>query len=151
MAVEGGYYLTPDLRMGVGYAFGSVDDRDFTGYRSTGGLYLNVSLKLNELFGGFGLQKPVPKQEQESEVSPLVRDGSQRQSKKPNKLTERLKKNQSDKLVNRLRREQGTENGKQGVRSSEVREESPVNNNQSRIPENQNKSSQTKLINNLKK
>ncbi|MCJ8282807.1 MAG: DUF2490 domain-containing protein, partial [Rivularia sp. ALOHA_DT_140] len=155
IAVEGGYYLTPDLRLGVGYAFGSVDDRDFTGYRSTGGLYLNVSLKLNELFGGFGLQKPVPKQEQESEVSPLVRDGSQRQSKKPkNKLTERLKKNQSDKLVNRLKQEQGNNNQPRGNReqedrNSQVRKESPVINTQSRVPSN--KSSQTKLINDLKK
>ncbi|MGB6295705.1 MAG: hypothetical protein WBF90_05900 [Rivularia sp. (in: cyanobacteria)] len=113
IAVEGGYYLTPDLRLGVGYAFGSVDDRDFTGYRSEGGLYLNVSLKLNELFGGFGLQKPVPKQQQESEVSPLVRDGNDsQQSQKPNKLSERLKKNQSDKLVNRLK-EQGTVSSEQ--------------------------------------
>ena len=148
IAVEGGYYLTPDLRLGVGYAFGSVDDRDFTGFRSTGGLYLNVSLKLNELFGGFGLQKPVPKQEQESEVSPLVRDGSQRQSEKPkSKLAERLKKNQSDKLVNRLKKQQGMRNG--GERTENL----PANtsNTQSRILENQNKSSQTKLINNLKK
>ncbi|MEO1183698.1 MAG: hypothetical protein AAFX46_02830, partial [Cyanobacteria bacterium J06636_27] len=148
IAVEGGYYLTPDLRLGVGYAFGSVDDRDFTGFRSTGGLYLNVSLKLNELFGGFGLQKPVPKQEQESEVSPLVRDGSQRQSEKPkSKLAERLKKNQSDKLVNRLKKQQGT--GNAGERTEKL----PTNtsNTQSRILENQNKSSQTKLINNLKK
>jgi uncharacterized protein YegP (UPF0339 family) len=68
LAVEGGYYLTPDLRMAVGYAFGSVDDRDFTGYRSESGFYLNISLKLNELLGGFGLQKPVPKQQRESEI-----------------------------------------------------------------------------------
>lgn len=143
IAVEGGYYLTPDLRLGVGYAFGSVDDRDFTGYRSEGGLYLNVSLKLNELFGGFGLQKTVPKQEQESE-SPLVRNGSQQQSQKPSELTERLKKNSQSKskLVNRLKREQGTGNGEQG------RENSSINNTQSRVP--QNKASQTKLINNLK-
>ncbi|MGB3636749.1 MAG: hypothetical protein WBA39_04035 [Rivularia sp. (in: cyanobacteria)] len=141
IAVEGGYYLTPDLRLGVGYAFGSVDDRDFTGYRSEGGLYLNVSLKLNELFGGFGLQKTVPKQEQESE-SPLVRNGSQQQSKKPSELAERLKKNQSDKLVNRLKREQGTGNGEQPT------EQFPASNTQSQIP--QNKASQTKLINNLK-
>ncbi|WP_407899644.1 hypothetical protein, partial [Scytonema sp. NUACC26] len=70
VAVEGGYYLTPDLRLGVGYSFGSVDyDRDFSGYRSEGGFYVNISLKLNELLGGFGLQKPVPKQQQESEIS----------------------------------------------------------------------------------
>ncbi|MDZ7962203.1 MAG: hypothetical protein RMY34_30760 [Aulosira sp. DedQUE10] len=72
IAVESGYYLTPDLRVGLGYSFGSVDDRDFTGYRSEGGVYLNISLKLNELLGGFGLQKPVPKQQQESEVQPLA-------------------------------------------------------------------------------
>ncbi|MGF1673503.1 MAG: hypothetical protein ACFCUV_07440 [Rivularia sp. (in: cyanobacteria)] len=135
IAVEGGYYLTPDLRLGVGYAFGSVDDRDFTGYRSEGGLYLNVSLKLNELFGGFGLQKPVPKQEQESEISPLVRNGSQSEEPKT-KLTERLKKNQSSQLVNRLRREQGIGNREEG------REQSQIPNI---------KSSQVKLINNLKK
>ncbi|MDF5727099.1 MAG: hypothetical protein PUP92_03460 [Rhizonema sp. PD38] len=71
VAVEFGYYLTPDLRIGLGYSFGSVDankDRDFTGYRSQDGIYVNISLKLNELFGGFGLQRPVPKQQQESEI-----------------------------------------------------------------------------------
>ncbi|MCX7594227.1 MAG: hypothetical protein N2235_10770 [Fischerella sp.] len=67
-ALETGYYVTPDLRLGLGYSFGSVDDRDFTGYRSEGGLYVNISLKLNELWGGFGLQEPVPKQQQESEI-----------------------------------------------------------------------------------
>ncbi len=66
VAVEAGYYLTPDFRIGVGYAFGSADDRDFTGYRSTGGPYLNVSFKVNELFGGFGRQKVAPPQQQES-------------------------------------------------------------------------------------
>lgn len=71
IAVETGYYLTPDLRLGVGYAFGSVDDRDFSGFRSQGGLYMNISLKLNELLGGFGLQRPVPRQQQESVVQPV--------------------------------------------------------------------------------
>jgi hypothetical protein len=74
LAVESGYYLTPDLRVAAGYSFGSVDvngDRDFSGYRSNGGFYLNISLKLNELLGGFGLQKPVPKQQQESVVQPV--------------------------------------------------------------------------------
>ena len=74
LAVESGYYLTPDLRLAAGYSFGSVDvnaDRDFSGYRSEGGFYVNVSLKLNELLGGFGLQKPVPKQQQESVVQPV--------------------------------------------------------------------------------
>jgi hypothetical protein len=75
LAVESGYYVTPDLRVAAGYSFGSVDvngDRDFTGYRSEGGLYLNISLKLNELLGGFGLQKPVPKQQQESVPKPTT-------------------------------------------------------------------------------
>ncbi|MBW4642778.1 MAG: hypothetical protein KME23_07235, partial [Goleter apudmare HA4340-LM2] len=44
------------------------DDRDFSGYRSAGGFYLNLSLKLNALFGGFGFQHPVPPQQMESEV-----------------------------------------------------------------------------------
>jgi hypothetical protein len=75
LAVESGYYVTPDLRVAAGYSFGSVDvngDRDFAGYRSEGGLYLNISLKLNELLGGFGLQKPVPKQQQESVPQPTA-------------------------------------------------------------------------------
>ena len=66
VAVEAGYYLTPDFRIGVGYAFGSADDRDFTGYRSAGGPYFNISFKVNELFGGFGRQKVAPPQQQES-------------------------------------------------------------------------------------
>ncbi|GAX40701.1 hypothetical protein NIES4075_16670 [Tolypothrix sp. NIES-4075] len=68
---KGGYYFTPDLRIGLGYAFG-VDDRDFTGYRSNGGLYLNISFKVNEFFGGFGRQKVVPRQQQESEVKTVT-------------------------------------------------------------------------------
>jgi hypothetical protein len=72
VAIETGYYVTPDLRLAVGYSLGGVDDRDFSGYRSQGGIYLNISLKLNELLGGFGLQKPVPKQQQESEVGPMA-------------------------------------------------------------------------------
>ncbi|MCF4967639.1 TonB-dependent receptor [Nostoc sp. CMAA1605] len=57
--VEAGYYLSPNLRLAGGYAFGKVDDRDFSGTRSAGGAYLGLTLKLNELFDGFGLQKPV--------------------------------------------------------------------------------------------
>ncbi|MDB9315837.1 Ig-like domain-containing protein [Spirulina sp. CS-785/01] len=57
--VDLGYYLTPDLRLGLGYAFGSVDDADFTGYRSSEGLFLGVTFKINELFGNFGQQTPV--------------------------------------------------------------------------------------------
>ena len=65
-ALEFGYYLTPDLRLGVGYSFGSVRDRDFNGYRSGDGPYLGITVKVNELFGGFGRQKVTPRQQQES-------------------------------------------------------------------------------------
>ncbi len=98
VAVESGYYVTPDLRLAVGYSFGSVDannDRDFTGYRSEGGFYLNISLKLNELLGGFGLQKPLPRQQQESEVGPTVSSSGTPQSK----LINRLKKTQQPQTV----------------------------------------------------
>jgi len=60
-AAELGYYLTPDLRLGVGYSFGSVDDRDFTGFRSKGGPYFQITFKVNELFNGFGRQRPIPR------------------------------------------------------------------------------------------
>jgi hypothetical protein len=68
IAVEGGYYVTPDFRVGLGYAFGDVSDRDFSGYRSAGEPYLNLTYKINELFGGFGRQKAAPRQQQESVV-----------------------------------------------------------------------------------
>lgn len=60
LALETGYYLSPDLRASVGYSFGSVDDRDFSGYRSDGGFYFGLTLKLNEL-GGFGRQRVTPR------------------------------------------------------------------------------------------
>lgn len=62
--VEAGYYLAPNLRLSAGYAFGKVDDRDFSGTRSAGGFYLGLSVKLDELFDGFGRQKPAPKKPQ---------------------------------------------------------------------------------------
>jgi hypothetical protein len=59
--LEAGYYLTPNLRLAAGYAFGRVGDRDFDGSRSANGPYLGLTFKVNELFNGFGLQKkPVP-------------------------------------------------------------------------------------------
>jgi len=58
--VETGYYLSPNLRLAAGYAFGKVDDRDFSGVRSAGGPYLGLTLKLNELFDGFGQQTIPP-------------------------------------------------------------------------------------------
>ncbi len=59
MALELGYYPTPDWRIAAGYSFGRADDRDFTGTRSRGGPYLGISMKLNELFNGFGRQDGV--------------------------------------------------------------------------------------------
>jgi hypothetical protein len=65
-SLEAGYYLTPNLRLSAGYAFGSANDRDF-GSRSASGPYVGLTIKLNELFDGFGLQKVVPQQQKESE------------------------------------------------------------------------------------
>jgi hypothetical protein len=70
--VETGYYLTPNLRLSAGYVFGKVDDRDFSGTRSAGGAYLGITVKLNELFDGFGQQKIAPRQAQESAMKTLV-------------------------------------------------------------------------------
>ncbi|PSN18463.1 hypothetical protein C7271_12395 [filamentous cyanobacterium CCP5] len=69
-ALEVGYYLTPDLRLGVGYSFGSANDGSFggSGYRSASGPYLGVSMKINQLFDGLGLQPVAPPQQQESTV-----------------------------------------------------------------------------------
>jgi hypothetical protein len=65
-SLEAGYYLTPNLRLSAGYAFGSANDRDF-GSRSAGGPYVGLTVKINELFSGFGLQKVAPPQQKESE------------------------------------------------------------------------------------
>jgi len=70
LALETGYYVTPDLRLGVGYGFGSADDRSFQGsYRDDGGFYVAATFKVNELFGGFGLQDVAPAQQTEALVS----------------------------------------------------------------------------------
>ena len=67
-AVETGYYVTPDLRLGVGYSFGEANDRSFQGIgsRDDGGFYLAASFKVNELLGGFGRQEIAPPQQTES-------------------------------------------------------------------------------------
>jgi hypothetical protein len=68
-SLELGYYLTPDLRIGVGYSFGSVDNDGFGGgYRSASGPYLGVQLKVNELLNGFGVQPDVVPQQQEESL-----------------------------------------------------------------------------------
>ncbi|MBW4497949.1 MAG: TonB-dependent receptor [Oscillatoria princeps RMCB-10] len=57
--IEAGYYLTPDLRLSAGYVFGDITDRDLNGSRNASGPYVGLTVKVNELFSGFGLQKPV--------------------------------------------------------------------------------------------
>lgn len=54
---EVGYYLTPNLRLGVGYAWGSVNGPDFDNSRSASGPYVGFTVKLDELFKGFRFYK----------------------------------------------------------------------------------------------
>ncbi|HLO87463.1 MAG TPA: TonB-dependent receptor [Nostocaceae cyanobacterium] len=80
--LETGYYLTPNLRLSAGYAFGDIDDRDFSGARSANGPYLGLTFKLDELFEGFGRQRVVPPQQQESLIKQVVNEsGAAEQSK----------------------------------------------------------------------
>jgi len=57
LVVESGYYVTPNLRLGLGYSFGRVGDQDFTGSLSSGGLFLRLTAKINQIGGGFGLER----------------------------------------------------------------------------------------------
>ncbi len=69
LALEAGYYLTPNLRLSAGYALGRVDDPTIAGgNRAASGGYLGFTVKVNELFSGFGLQKVAPPQQPESAV-----------------------------------------------------------------------------------
>jgi hypothetical protein len=57
LSAEVGYQVTPNLRLAGGYSLGRSVDREFSdGDRRVGGPYLSVSLKLNDLFQGFGQQ-----------------------------------------------------------------------------------------------
>jgi hypothetical protein len=56
--LEAGYYVSPNLRLALGYSAGRVNDRDFDGSRSAGGVYVGLTMKLSELFNGFGVQRP---------------------------------------------------------------------------------------------
>lgn len=60
IVAELGFYITPELRLSAGYVFGKVSDRDFDGDRSASGPYLGLSLKLNQLWPGFGQDIPRP-------------------------------------------------------------------------------------------
>jgi hypothetical protein len=61
---ELGYYISPNLRLAAGYSFGRINDRDFSGSRAAEGAYLGITLKVNELFDGFGLQQVATAQQQ---------------------------------------------------------------------------------------
>jgi hypothetical protein len=66
LALEAGYYIDPNLRLSAGYGFGRVDDPTITGgSRVASGAYLGLTIKINELFNGFGLQKTTPPQQRE--------------------------------------------------------------------------------------
>lgn len=82
IVLEAGYYITPNLRLAGGYVFGNVDDDGFSGSRSASGPYVGLTVKLNELFDGFGLQKVAPPQQQESQTTPLA----QRLTQDPNAI-----------------------------------------------------------------
>jgi hypothetical protein len=88
--LEAGYYLTPNLRLAAGYSFGDVNnDRDFDGSRSRGGFYATVSLKLNELFGGFGLQRVSPPQQREAQKEVVTQaDPSTQSQAQPATITQ---------------------------------------------------------------
>ena len=66
---EVGYHLTPNIRLAAGYSSGSINnDRDFSGSRSDGGIYGGVTVKLDRLFEGFGLQRPLAAPEQPKRI-----------------------------------------------------------------------------------
>ncbi|WP_407657009.1 TonB-dependent receptor [Mastigocoleus testarum] len=95
LVLETGYYITPNLRLSAGYALGNVDDRDFSGTRSAGGPYVGITMKLNELFDGFGMQKVTPRQQKESEVTPIASKDKNKEKETTqvaaNTLTNKLK------------------------------------------------------------
>ncbi|MDX2229742.1 MAG: hypothetical protein NW220_08895 [Leptolyngbyaceae cyanobacterium bins.349] len=73
LAAELGYYLNPNLRVALGYNFGNANDRDLS--RTRDGVYVALSLKLDQLFSGFGITLPgrqvAPPQQQESVIQPV--------------------------------------------------------------------------------
>lgn len=72
VVLEAGYYLTPNLRLAAGYTVGKVEDRDFSGTRSGSGPHIGLTIKVNELFNGFGLQRIPPPQPQKAMVNTLI-------------------------------------------------------------------------------
>ena len=78
-ALELGHYFTPDMRLGVGYSFGSAHDRSLggRGYRSAKGIYFGITFKVNELWDQFGLQQVAPEQQEESLVTQTTDGGEE--------------------------------------------------------------------------
>ncbi|MEL6163578.1 MAG: hypothetical protein AAFR37_07385, partial [Cyanobacteria bacterium J06628_3] len=105
--VEAGYYLTPNLRVAAGYALGDIDDRDFDGSRSASGPYLGVTMKLNQLFSGFGLQKRVPREkiEQRQTLLNKLKKGTENSERKTRELdVSDIKKNPLGTLAERIKK-----------------------------------------------
>ena len=77
-AVELGYYLTPELRLGLGYSFGRANDDSFggNGSRTANGPFFGVSFRVNELFDGFGRQPVSPPQQEESLIETAAVESS---------------------------------------------------------------------------
>ncbi|MBV6628221.1 MAG: hypothetical protein KI793_35765, partial [Rivularia sp. (in: Bacteria)] len=114
--VEAGYYITPNLRMAAGYAFGEIDDRDFDGSRSASGPYLGVTMKLNQLFSGFGLQKRIPRKKIEARqnllnnlkkgtgnTQPISLEGNQQKKRSLEKDVLDASKNPLESLAERIK------------------------------------------------
>lgn len=64
---EVGYYLNPNLRLGAGYVFGNVNDRDLGNSRSASGPFFGLTVKLdNNLLKDFGFGQKRPSKNDES-------------------------------------------------------------------------------------
>ena len=90
LAAELGYYLNPNLRFGLGYSFGNANDRDLNN-RTRDGVYVTMTLKLDQLLSGFGIQLPdrkvAPPQQQESVIQPVVSQPTSPSSSLPTPTT----------------------------------------------------------------
>lgn len=94
---EVGYYLNPNIRLSVGYAFGDINDRDLGHSRRSDGPYLGVTLKLdNHLFKDFGFQKPSAPQQQESFTQTAQADLTQATTQNQPSNTKAMKQNKTE-------------------------------------------------------
>jgi hypothetical protein len=79
---ELGFYVTPDLRLSAGYVFGEVSDRDFDEGRSADGFYLGLTMKVNQLWPGFG-QDPVTVQQEDFNAAESAESESETSTASP--------------------------------------------------------------------